>query len=86
LILDDWFNPRGLFIDDQMNILTIALKKSKANILSSSEYLFVFDMTGMVKQKLRLYSDNIFDFCVHQKQIVMIRGTEKNPPMSILDF
>ncbi len=84
-IRHDWLNPRGLHIDDNMNILTVALKISKQDMVSFSEYLYVLDENGSLKQMLKLNFDNVYDFSVYNKRILFVRN-DALPRICWLDF
>jgi hypothetical protein len=86
ICLENWFNPRGLHIDENMNILTVAHSLSIRNIVSRSEYLFVFNTDGLIRQKTKLNFDNVHDFAVCDKRIVFVRGEALPPRISILQF
>jgi hypothetical protein len=84
--LADWSNPRGLYIDDNFNVITVAsLKKVEKGVAKNIEHLFILDPNGFQKQRLRLNFDKVYDFCISNRNIVFVRGDE-NPPVVIMDF
>jgi hypothetical protein len=84
--LMDWSNPRGLHIDDNYNIITVAsLAKIEHGLKKNVEHLFIIDTNGFQKQRLRLQFDKVYDFCISNRNIVFARGDE-NPPIVIMDF
>jgi hypothetical protein len=84
--LKNWYNPRGLFVDDHLNIFTVAaVKQARLNSISESEYLFVIGTDDTIeKKKLCLGFENVNDFCVANMKAAFIFGNEK-PPITVID-
>jgi hypothetical protein len=86
ICFDDWFNPRGLYIDKYSNVITVACVKDANNVLNEKEYVFVIDPDGILKQRLQLNFDNIMDFCYTKNTLVFVRGEEKKPSVCWVGF
>lgn len=81
----NWFNPRGLYIDNKMNIFTIALDIVDKTF-TETEYLYIIDSTNnKLLNKFDLCLDNIYDFVVCSKQIICIRE-EAKPSVLVANF
>jgi hypothetical protein len=85
---DDWSCPRGLHVDDQGNVLTIARCTPNADSknVDRKTYLFVMNAEGVMEQKLDLRCDHISDFCVTNNRFVFLRFDYFKYRLTIMDI
>lgn len=57
--LEYWLKLRGLQIDDDLNILVSAYELNDKNEVSSNRYLFSFDQTGHLIDKIRFTNNGV---------------------------
>jgi hypothetical protein len=72
--IDEWIDPRGLYVDDNLNILTTAFKLDEQNNRSDWRHLFVmnerkscytsFLLTGLEVLSDMLMIENRLYFCI----------------------
>jgi hypothetical protein len=59
LTLDSWLKLRGLQIDDDLNIIVSAYELNKKNEVSPNRYLFSFNQSGCLINKIRFTNNGI---------------------------
>lgn len=83
-----WFNPRGLHVDSDLNIYTIAISLDRDRIIEC-EALYCLNVNGHLLKKIPLKYDNCYDFqiinCAGQKKIILVRGDDF-PPIVMYDL
>jgi hypothetical protein len=69
----NWYDPVGLFIDSEMNIVTTAYSIYKKINLSNSRYLFTINQDGEILNRANLYFDEqLSDLNVVDKEKILL--------------
>jgi len=68
--LDNWFDPCGLHIDKNQNILTTAFELDSDKYVSNNRSIFILNNKGKLKQKVPLDTDFFNDMIVSEKKMV----------------
>lgn len=70
---DEWLGPRGLHIDSENNLWTLAFKLNENRIKSKYRYLFMIDQSGMIVNKAYCERiDQFNDFVATDKILLFI--------------
>jgi hypothetical protein len=86
---DEWMNPRGLHVDEQSNIYTVALKTRKnypKKGQNARMFLYIIGSNGVLRQRLDLKTTQVYDFCVSNDKFVFIQYGKSLPILSIMDI
>ncbi len=67
--LDDWFDPCGLFVDGNQNILTTAYELDNDKYVSQKRFLYIFDRAYKLIKKLPLEIDYFTDMLLVDRKI-----------------
>jgi hypothetical protein len=68
--LDDWFDPCGLFIDQNSNILTTAFELDHEKYISTHRLLYKFDASGNFLSKTKLdHIENFSDMVAFDRKL-----------------
>jgi hypothetical protein len=68
--LDDWFDPCGLFIDQNFNIYTTAFELDHEKYISTYRLLYKFDPNGVLLTKTKLENiENFSDMIVFDRKL-----------------
>lgn len=76
---DNWLDPRGLHVDENLHIWTLAFKLDENKIRSKYRYLFIINMEGLLLKDIYLETIDWFnDVVLHENKLITCHNNYLN--------